>query len=310
MCISDRPATVSVRRTEYATVKGMLRLAWAPLLAWGLAAQTFENIQIDRVAANNRFTEGPVWSREGFLLFSDVPNNRMLKFVPGKGVETFRENTAGANGNAYDAKGLLYTCETRSRRVMRQTKEGAWEVVADRFEGKRLNAPNDLIVRKDGHLYFTDPAFGEQATARELDFYGVYHVSPKGELRLIARPKGRPNGVALSPNGRILYVSNSDERAVYAYDLDGSGTASNERVFLKGIEGPPDGIRTDEKGNLYVAAKQLPIYTPQGRLLHTLTFPEQPRNLAFGDPDFQTLYVTAYSSVYRVRLPVKGAVQH
>jgi gluconolactonase len=275
-----------------------------------LPAQDFSDIHIEKVAAGNRFTEGPVWSREGYLIFSDVPNNRMNKFVPGQGVASFRVNTNGVNGNAFDAQGRLYSCESRTRRVVRTRKDGTLEVIAEKYEGKRLNAPNDIVVRKDGHVWFTDPAFGEQADHRELDFYGIFHITPKGELDLVAKPKGRPNGIALSPNGRILYVSNSDERSVYAYDVDGRGRASNERVLITKTDGPPDGLRVDEKGNLYVTCNELCIYSPEGKLIHKIQFPEQPRNCAFGDPDFETLYVTAMTSVYRVRLPVKGAVQY
>jgi gluconolactonase len=287
-------------------------IAWPLLLAFTslLAAQDFSDLKIEKVAAANRFTEGPVWSKEGFLIFSDVPNNMVKKFIPGTGVASFRNNTNGTNGHAFDSQGRLYACETRGRRVARLNKKGEWETIADRYQGKRLNAPNDIVVRKDGHVFFTDPAFGAQADTRELDFYGIYHISPKGELTLLAQPKGRPNGITLSPNGRILYVSNSDERNLYAYDIDGSGKASNERVLIQDIDGPPDGIRTDEKGNLYITCRQLAIYTPQGKLIRMIDFPEQPRNCAFGDPDFQTLYVTAQTSVYRVRLNVKGAVHY
>lgn len=288
----------------------MMRRCLLLFFAATLAAQDFSNIQIEKIAANNRFTEGPVWSREGFLIYSDVPNNRVNRWIPGKGAVSFRENTNGVNGNAIDAQGRLLSCETRGRRVIRQKKDGEWETLADKFEGKRFNAPNDITVRKDGNIWFTDPAFGEQANNRELDFYGIYHINPKGELSLVAKPKGRPNGITLSPNGRILYVSNSDERIVYAYDVDGQGRATNERVFLKDIDGPPDGIRTDEKGNLYVTCNTLAVYTPQGKLLRAIEMPETPRNCAFGDEDLQTLYITAQTSVYRIRLNVKGSVQH
>ncbi|MBI3207493.1 MAG: SMP-30/gluconolactonase/LRE family protein [Candidatus Solibacter usitatus] len=273
-------------------------------------AQDFSDIHIEKIAAGNRFTEGPVWSREGFLLFSDVPNNRVIKWVPGVGLQSFRDNSNGVNGNTMDAQGRLYSCESRTRRVVRLNKEGNYDVLADKYDGKRLNAPNDIVVRRDGHLWFTDPAFGEQEEHREMDYFGIYHITPKGELNLIAKPKGRPNGVALSPNGRILYVANSDDRTLVAYDVDGAGRTSNERVFIKDIDGPPDGIRVDEKGNVYVTCNQLAIYTPQGKLLKVIEFPETPRNCAFGDADFQTLYVTALTSVYRVRLKMKGSVQY
>ena len=280
------------------------------MLAGSLFGQDFSKIQVEKVAAGYRFTEGPVYSREGFLLFSDVPNNKILKLTPGEGISVFRENSNGANGNTFDAQGRLITCESRSRRVTRTDKKGHIEVLAERWEGKRLNAPNDVVARRDGHIYFTDPAFGNQADSRELDFYGIYHITPKSELRLIAKPEGRPNGIALSPNGRILYVSISDDRSIRAFDVDRSGAVSNEREFISGIEGPPDGIRVDERGNLYVTAKSLSVYSPQGKLLHTIEIAETPRNCAFGDPDFQTLYITAMTSIYRIRLDVKGAVQY
>jgi gluconolactonase len=280
-------------------------LAAAPLFA-----QDFSDYKIEKFTGGYTFTEGPSWSREGFLVFTDSPNNRVWKAMPGEKPSVLRENSAGANGTTYDSRGNLYLCEARGRRVIRLDKKGTVEVVADKFEGKRFNAPNDIVVRKDGHVYFTDPAFGSQADGRELDFYGVYHVPPKGPVALIAKPKGRPNGVAMSANGRILYVANSDERCIYAYDLDGRGAATNERIFVKDIDGVPDGIRTDEKGNLYVTAKTLLIYSPQAALLQSIELSEMPRNCTFGDPDFQTLYVTAYTSVYRIRLNVKGAVQY
>ncbi|MBI2681090.1 MAG: SMP-30/gluconolactonase/LRE family protein [Candidatus Solibacter usitatus] len=268
------------------------------------------DVQIEAVANGYRFTEGPAWSRDGFLLFSDVPNNRILKYSPGKGVSVFRQNSNGANGNVFDLVGRLYTCESRTRRVIRTLKNGDVEVLAERWEGKRLNAPNDIVVRRDGHIYFTDPAFGEQADTRELDFYGVYHIDPKGGMSLIAKPAGRPNGIALTGNGRILYVANSDEHNVRAYDLDHKGDASGERVAISGIDGVPDGIRTDVKGNVYVTANGIPIYNPQGKLLSTIPLSETPANCAFGDPDLQSLYITARTTLYRVRLDVKGAVQY
>ena len=277
--------------------------------AFLLSAQDFTEIKFDHLVKGLGYTEGPAWSREGYLIFSDTPADRLMKWTPGSAIEVFRP-ASGPSGNAFDAEGRLLTCETRARRVVRLDKKGAVEVLAERWEGKRLNAPNDIVVSKTGHIYFTDPAFGAQADHRELDFYGVYHIAAKGQLKLIAKPKGRPNGIAFSPNGRILYVANSDDHTVMAYDVDHNGEATNERVAISGIEGVPDGIRIDEKGNLYVAAKGIAIYHPDGKLLTTIPTPETPANCAFGDGDFQTLYITARTSVYRVRLEVKGSVQY
>lgn len=277
-----------------------------PLLVWSAAAQDFTNIHIEKVATGFAFAEGPAWSPAGFLVFSDIPNNQLLQFTPGKPAGIFRENSNGANGNRFDAQGRLYSCESHSRRVIRTDKKGKVEVVAERWQGKRLNAPNDLAIRKEGDVYFTDPAFGNQQDTRELDFFGVFHVSKKGELDVIAKPKGRPNGIALSPDGRTLYVSNSDEKNVRAYDLDKNGGASNERVLISGIEGVPDGMCVDAKGDVYVAADHVQVYSAEGKPLGIIRTGETPSNCAFGDPDLGSLYITARTSVYRVRLDVKG----
>jgi gluconolactonase len=230
-----------------------------------------------------------------------------MKWVPGQRIEVLRENANGPSGNAFDSEGRLYTCELRTRRVTRTNKDGSVEVLADKWEGKRLNAPNDIVVSRNGHVYFTDPAFGEQADHRELDFYGVYHLPPKGPLKLVAKPSGRPNGIALSPNGRILYVANSDERNVRAYDLDKNGEPANERVFASGIAGIPGGLRVDEKGDVYVAAKGIQIFSPQGKPLHTIEVHTRAANCAFGEVDLKTLFITAGPDVYRARLEIKGA---
>jgi gluconolactonase len=280
------------------------------LCGWPAAAQDFSHIRVERALAGYRFTEGPAWSHEGYLLFSDVPNNQIIQLTPGREHRVFRKDSNGANGNTFDSHGRLYTCEGSTRRVTRTAKKGKVEVLADKWEGKRLNAPNDIVVRKDGQVYFTDPAFGSQADHRDLDFYGVYHLSPKGRLQVIAKPAGRPNGIALSPDGRILYVDNSDERNVRAYDLDHSGDASGERILISGIDGVPDGMKVDEKGNLYIAANDLVIYSPEGKLITAIPIPERPANCAFGDEDLQSLYITARTGVYRIRLEVKGSVQY
>jgi gluconolactonase len=287
----------------------VMRIAILFLAALASFAQDFENLNIEKVAGGFQFTEGPVWSRDGYLLFSDVPDNKIWRVSAG-GKSVFREASNGANGNTFDAQGRLYSCESRSRRVTRTAKDGKIEVLADKFEGKRLNAPNDITVRKDGHVYFTDPAFGAQADSRDLDFYGIFHLTPRGQLNLVAKTPGRPNGVALSPNGRLLYVADSDERVLRVFDLASNGVASNGRVLVSGINGPPDGIRTDEKGNIWVTCNNVSVFSPEGKLVGKIDFPETPRNLTFGDQDFQTLYVTALKSVYRVRLNVKGHIPY
>ena len=278
-----------------------------------LPAQDFTHLAIDRVAGGLHFAEGPVWSYDGYLLVSDSVVDKIHK-LSATGDVVFAERAGGVMGNAFDVEGRLYTCEFRERRVTRTLKNGKIEVLAARFEGKRFNAPNDIVVRRDGQVYFTDPAFGAQQDTREMDYYGVFHVTPKGELDVIAKWKTRPNGITLSPNGRTLYVSDSDSRSVRAFDLDGKGMASKERVVVNKIPGVPGGIRTDEKGNLYVAANGVLVYAlsnnGSAKLLGEIPLREPPSNLAFGDQDMASLYITARTGVYRVRLGVKGALPY
>ena len=178
----------------------IVRIAILMLVCMHSSLAQFEDLKIDKVSAGHQFTEGPVWSTEGnYLLFSDVPSNKILRLVPGKGTSVYRESANGASGNGIDPHGALWTCETRTRRLVREGKNGV-EVVLDKWDAKPLNAPNDIVIRKDGHAWFTDPAFGAQSDKKALDFYGVYHVPPKGAPELVMRWKTRPNGLALAPN--------------------------------------------------------------------------------------------------------------
>jgi gluconolactonase len=290
-----------------------LRHALVPTLvvltvSTSLAAQDFSNLEVEEIATGFRGGEGSVWSREGFLIFSDYSQDRLYKYVPGKAPEVYRENSNGANGNTMDRQGRLYSCEYKARRVTRTDRKGRIEVLVDRFEGKRFNAPNDIVVRRDGHIYFTDPLY-TPLDVRDLDYFGIYHVTPKGEIEVIARLQTRPNGVTLSPDGKILYVGNTNDRNVRAYDLNRKGEATKERVVISDLPGGPDGIRTDAKGNLYLTSRGIAVYSPTGQLLGRIELPGNARNLAFGDADLRTLYIIG-NSLYRVRVPVPGAIQY
>jgi gluconolactonase len=281
------------------------------LAAMALFGQNFSEVQVEKAAGGFRFADGPLWSPTAkAVLVCDVPNDKILAFLPGKGLANYRENTSGSSAVAYDPDGNLVVAETRNRRLIRYfpgEEQKKPIVIADRYQGKRLNAPNDLTIRKDGTIFFTDPAFGAQSDARELDFHGVYRVVPRGGITLLLKPKGRPNGLALTSNGRLLYLVNADERRVYAYDVDGKSDLTNERVVVDGVEGVPAGITLDEKGNLYVAAAKVFVYSPQGQLLHTIHLGEKPSNVTFGDEDRMTLYITARTTLYRARMKVRGA---
>jgi gluconolactonase len=265
---------------------------------------------IERLATDFGFVEGPVWSKDGFLIFSDIYNSRIMKLAAPGNPAIYRNYTNAANGNTLDADGRLYSCERDGRRVTRMEKDGRLTVIASEWQGKRLNSPNDVAVRRDGHIYFSDPASKAVLEPQEIGFNGVYHVTPQGAISLITPKMKRPNGVAVTPDGRTLYVADSEERKILAYDLDADGKTSRERVFISDIEGTPDGFRVAENGNLYIACKGIAVYTPAGKLIRMTEFPETPANCAFGDKDLRTLYVTARTSVYRMRIPDRGSLQY
>lgn len=270
--------------------------------------QDFSTMPVEPVATGFPGGEGPVWSRQGFLIFSDYSKDRLYKMVPAKPPEVYREDSHGANGNTMDRKGRLYSCEYKSRRVTRTSRNGKVEVFAEKFEGKRFNAPNDIVVRRDGHVYFTDPLF-TPLDQRDLDFYGVFHVTPNGKIEALARMKTRPNGIALSPDGKILYVAMTDDRKILAYTLDRQGAASDERTVVAELPGGPDGIRIDSRGNLFIAARGVQVYSPEGKFLGKISPPVSPRNLAFGDSDLRTLYMVG-NSIFKIRVDTPGSVQY
>jgi gluconolactonase len=278
-----------------------------PLL---LGQVLFEEAQAERVATGLIYADGMVWAREGFLAFTDVAKKKIYRLDPGTAPKPTLEDTNAAQGLTYDTQARLYICEPATRRVSRMDRKGKLETLVDGFEGKKFNAPNDIVVRRDGNIYFTDPAFGSAADARELDFNGIFHLTQKGELEAAARWKTRPNGIALSNDGKTLYVGDADRHSVVAFDVDPRGALSNQRDLIKNIEGVPNGIRTDVTGRLYLGAKGLQIYSPEGKLLRTMLGDEIVTNCAFGDNDFETLYVAARKAIYRIRLGVKGALQY
>lgn len=272
--------------------------------------------RIEKVAEGFRFTEGPVWTRDGVLLFSDIPNNVVLRWDPTTdAVSDYRRPSAESNGNTLDAQGRLVSCEHAGRRVSRQEADGSFSTLADRYEGKRLNSPNDVVYRSDGLLYFTDPPYGlpkgDTDPGKDLAWNGVYCL--KGDsLILLADELTRPNGLAFSPDERLLYVANSDPELKFwkVYPVRSDGTLEPGEVFFDVTAnrepGLPDGMKLDQAGNLYCTGPGgLWIFSAAGRHLGTLRAPEIPANCHWGD-DGKTLYLTAQTGLYRIRLSIPG----
>jgi YD repeat-containing protein len=274
-----------------------------------------KNAKVEKVAGDFKFVEGPVWSPEGYLLFSDIPANQIIKYVPGSAPTVFREPSGNSNGLTYDPSGRLLMCEHTNRRVTRLEPDGKLTVLAESYEGKRLNSPNDIVVRSDGTIYFSDPPYGiPQGEKQELGFQGVYRISPDGKLSLLANDFERPNGVALSPDERTLYVDDTARRHVRAFDVASDGSVSNGRVLAElksDREGAPDGMKVDRKGNLYVTGPGgIWIFDPAGKHLGTILTPELPANCGWGDKDLRTLYMTARTGLYKIRLKVAGFITY
>lgn len=267
----------------------------------------------ERLATGFKFTEGPVWMPEGYLLFSDIPANRIYQWRSGgSGVQVWREPSGNSNGLTIDHQGRLIACEHGNRRVTRTEADRTVIPLADRYQGLRLNSPNDVVVRSDGTIYFTDPPYGIEPQEREQPCNGVYRILTDGTLELLVDDFDRPNGLAFSPDETILYVDDSPRRHVRAFDVRADGTLANSRVFADMDHpqpGSPDGMKLDVEGNLYVAgATGVWVFEPDGSWLGVIVTPERPANCAWGDDDRQSLYITARTSLYRIRVKVPGLV--
>ena len=267
--------------------------------------------KVEKIAEGFRFTEGPIWHPEGFLLFSDIPDNTIYKWQPGKETEIFRQPSGNANGNTLDNLGRLISAEHGNRRVSLTAENGEILTLADQYQGKKLNSPNDLVVKSDGSIYFTDPPYGIKSEQEELGFYGVYRLAQDGSLTLLVDDFVRPNGIAFSPDETKLYVNDSDEGHIRVFDVQSNGTLANGRLFaaLKppSEQGAADGMKVDIEGNVYSTGPGgVWIFAPDGELLGIIETPEPPANIAWGDRNYKTLYITARNSIYRIRLNIEG----
>jgi gluconolactonase len=254
------------------------------------------------------FLEGPVWRpAEGVLLFTDIPADRIYRLSPPSTVDTFRDPSGKANGLLNDAQGRLLAAEHGGRRVSRTLVDGGVVTVADSYDGGALNSPNDLALRADGTIYFTDPPYGLEGRPRELDFNGVFRVTPAGALvlELAGAVASRPNGVVLSPDDGTLYLADTAGDVVRAYDVASDGSLSNERTFAS--VSSPDGMAVDVEGNVYVTtADGVEVFAPGGARWGVIDVARTPANCAFGDADYKTLYITAREGLYRARTLVEG----
>ena len=284
--------------------------------------------KIEKLAGGLGFTEGPVWIKDGspYLLFSDIPANSIYRWAEGDTEASVfyeamyrgepREAWLGSNGLILDAEGRLIACEHGNRRVSRMV-DGAWETIVDNYEGRKLNSPNDAAWHPNGWLYFTDPPYGlpkqDEDPLKELDFNGIYRLNYEtGDLQLLVKDQTRPNGIGFSPNGKTAYVANSDgaQKVWMAYDVSEAGLFENGRVFYDATAetapGLPDGLKLDTAGNLYATGPGgVWILSPDGTHLGTIQPDEVPANVAWGD-DGSSLYMTARTGLYRIKLLAEG----
>lgn len=271
--------------------------------------------RIALVAKGFQFTEGPVWHPSGCLFFSDIPASIIYQWTPGasQGV-AYRTPSGHSNGLTLDGEDRLVACE-HDRRLSRTEPDGTVVTLADRYQGQRLNSPNDVVVRSDGSIYFTDPPYGlpNQTEDKELGFNGVYRLAPDGALVLLDASFVRPNGLAFSPDEKTLYIDDSDQGHIRAFDVLPDGSLANGRVFAElkdpAKDGVPDGMKVDTQGNVFCTGPGgIWVIDPQGRLVGKIETPEAAANLAWGDADGKTLYITARTGLYRLRTSTGGTI--
>ncbi|HMH11970.1 MAG TPA: SMP-30/gluconolactonase/LRE family protein [Edaphobacter sp.] len=299
--------------------------------------------RLEKVATGFTWTEGPVWMQSGYLMFADIPSNSIRKWTPGAGMSTFMKPSGykgsapyggpepGSNGMTLDRNGRLTVAGHAQQNVWRLEQidpKAPITILADTYQGMRLNSPNDLVYKSDGSLYFTDPPYGlrtqkDDDPAKQLQVNGVYRIPSaadqkpgaepsRTQLQLLIKDLPRPNGIAFSPDEKVLYVNNSEPKKIWMrYTVRRDGTLTDGMLFCDATSdtrpGAPDGMKVDQKGNLYSAGPGgVWIFSPAGKHLGTIDFPEKVANVAWGDTDYKTLYVTASSSIYRISLNIPG----
>ena len=274
---------------------------------------------VEQICTGFKFSEGPVWNpNEQCLYFSDMPNDIRRRWSPAGGVVEVRNPSNKCNGMTYDAAGNLYVCEHVTSSLVRETPSGARQVLATHWQGKELNSPNDVVVRSDNTVFFTDPTYGRMPgfgleRAQDLNFQGVYRVTADGTLHNEASDFDQPNGLCLSPDERVLYVNDTTRAHIRAFDVAADGSLSGSRVFADRIgcgdynEGVVDGMKCDAHGNIYVTGPRgIWVINAQGQHLGVIRMPEIAGNLNWGGPEWNDLYCACSTSMYRVRMKVRG----
>jgi gluconolactonase len=272
---------------------------------------------VERLATGFAFTEGPIWHpRERHLTFSDMPGDHMRRWTEAGGVKTFRNPSNMTNGNTYDRAGRMLSCEHATSQVIRTELDGTIHVLATHYRGKQLNSPNDIVVKSDGRIYFTDPTFGRMPyygieRTPELDFRGVYRVEEDGSgLTLLADDFAQPNGLCFSINEKRLFINDTERGHIRVFDVGIDGLLSNGAVWaeVKGTgNGAPDGMKVDRDGNLYCCGPDgLHVFSSRARSLGVIRVPEVVANFAWGDDDLLSIFLTASTSLYRVRTKTPG----
>jgi gluconolactonase len=271
--------------------------------------------RLETVATGFGFTEGPMWDADGFLYVSDETINKIFRVYPDGRKEALIA-LGDPDGNTFDRQHRLIDCASVLRAIIEVTPDGKYKILADHYDGKKFNSPNDVIVGPDGALYFTDPTLDLVAGEKqEIPFQGVYRLDDKGNVRLLTKELTQPNGLAFSPDGKHFYIDDSEKRNIRVYDVGQDGTISKGRIFGEEPgakhDGVPDGLKVDKNGNLFVTGpKGIWVWDAKGNHLGTIAMPEQPANLTWGDKDYRTLYITATTSVYRLELKTQGFVPY
>jgi gluconolactonase len=270
--------------------------------------------KLETVATGFGFTEGPVWDAAGFLYVSDEETNKIFRVYLSDSRKEELISLGDPDGNTYDRRGRLIDCASVLRAIIVVSNDGKYKILADHFEGKKFNSPNDVILGPDGALYFTDPTLDlVKGQKQELPFQGVFRLDDKGNVKLLTKDLSQPNGLAFSPDGKKFYVDDSEQRNIRVYDVSADGSLTNGRIFGEEPggkdDGVPDGTKVDREGNLFVTGpKGIWVWSPAGAHLGTIAMPEQPANLTWGGEDLHTLYITATTSVYRLQTSTHGFV--